>query len=177
MGTLNIHNLLTKSSANGPGKRFVLWTQGCPLRCKGCFNPKTHSINGKTFYKTSELANVINNTTGIRGVTISGGEPLMQVEEIIELLKQIRSDLDILLFSGYTLEEIEQEPVKKQILKYIDAGLFGRYEKSFSHPFIGKKLITRGNRIKAEELQPYFKTELIINDNIVITTGLFKKRT
>ncbi|MBE6450106.1 MAG: radical SAM protein [Alphaproteobacteria bacterium] len=177
MATLNIHYLLEKSSVNGPGKRFVLWTQGCPLRCKGCFNPKTHSMDGGTFYEISNLADTINKTNGIRGITISGGEPLIQVEEIIALLKQIRSDLDVLLFSGYTLAEIEQDPTKNQILKYIDAGLFGRYMETQPHPFMNKKLVIRGERIKTEELHPYLKTELIINDNIVTTTGLFKKGT
>lgn len=55
------------------GEKVVLWTQGCPLRCKGCFNPKTHSIDEGTFYEISNLVDTINKTNGIRGITISGG--------------------------------------------------------------------------------------------------------
>jgi len=41
---LNIHSILNESRANGPGKRFVIWVQGCDIACDGCFNPETHSF-------------------------------------------------------------------------------------------------------------------------------------
>ena len=172
---LNIHHILEHSSVNGPGVRAVIWTQGCPLRCQDCFNPKTHSTTGGTSYDTSELAKIINGIKKIRGLSISGGEPLIQTEALIDFLEQLNPSLDILLFSGFTLKEIEADKTKKQILEHIDAGLFGRYNHQLSHPFMGKKLVLRGNRIKADELEPYFSTELIIHKNNITITGLFKK--
>ena len=79
--------------------------------------------------------------------TLTGGEPLLQVKQVRLLLNLIRRDLDVLLFSGFTWEEIRQDTTKKQLLTQIDAALFGRYNKNLPHPFYGKKLVLNGNRI------------------------------
>ena len=65
--------------------------------------------------------------------------------------------------------------IKKNILYQVDAVLLGRYDQSLSHPFFGKKLVLNGNRIKKEELKPWLNTEIIIKDNNVEITGLYKQ--
>ena len=87
----------------------------------------------------------------------------------------IRKDLDVLLFSGFTWNEIKAATIKKQLLTQIDATLLGRYNKNLPHPFYGKKLVVNGNRIKKEELKPWLNTEIVINGNNVQITGLYKQ--
>ena len=103
---IRINNFIPSSTVNGPGKRFVIWTQGCNLNCEGCFNRKTHKLDGGFLIKISKLADLINNTKDIRGITFSGGEPLLQVNEIIKLIELVNKSLDIFIFSGYTIKEV-----------------------------------------------------------------------
>ena len=120
-----------------------------------------------------KLAAQINQTPDIRGITLSGGEPLLQPEAVARLLRLIRKDLDVLLFSGYTYEEIKADSNKMDILQQIDAALLGRYNQKLPHPFYGKKLVLKGSRIKKEELKPWLNTEVVIQGDNVQITGLY----
>lgn len=171
---IKIHHVIEKSKVNGPDTRFVIWTQGCPLNCDGCFNQATHSLDVGIDIDIKKLAILINRTKGIRGITLSGGEPLFQPGAIAKLLQLIDKKLDVLLFSGYTLDEIKADVVKNEVLQKVDAALLGRYDKNLPHPFYGKKLVLKGDRITKEELKPWLKTEIVINDNDVQITGLYK---
>ena len=173
--TIRLHHITNHSSVNGPGCRFVIWTQGCPLNCKGCFNQPTHDINGGFDMDIAQLAAQINQTSDIRGLTLSGGEPLFQANAIDKLLHLIDNRLDVLLFSGYTFEEVKADENKIKILYQTDAALLGRYNQNLTHPFYGKKLVLKGNRIKKEELKPWLKTEIIIEGDQVQITGLYKQ--
>ena len=71
---LNLARTLPRSAANGPGERFVLWVQGCPLACPGCWNPDTWAFERRDLRSVEDLAAVILATEGIEGVTFTGGE-------------------------------------------------------------------------------------------------------
>lgn len=172
---IRIHNIVENSTVNGPNNRFVIWTQGCPLGCAGCFNPLTHDINGGFDMDIEKLATQINHTSDIRGITLTGGEPLLQTNAISKLLGLIDKKLDVLLFSGYTIDEVMNDTAKKQVLHQVDAALLGRYNKQHPHPFYGKKLALNGNRINKEELSPWLNTEVIIQGTNVKITGLYKQ--
>ena len=86
-----IHSIQSMGTLDGPGVRFVIFAQGCPLRCKCCHNPDTWDPNGGKTYTPAELV-----TRALRfkeyfgkdgGVTVSGGEPLLQAEFVTELFK------------------------------------------------------------------------------------------
>lgn len=127
--------------------------------------------------RVEELAAQINATPDIRGITFTGGEPLLQAQSILAILKSVRADLDVLVFSGFTYEEAVKDPLKKDILHLVDATLLGRYNKALPHPFYGKKLVVKkGGKIKKEELNPWIKTEMIIQGETVAITGLFKQQ-
>lgn len=90
-----IHSFESFGAVDGPGIRFVIFMQGCPLKCKYCQNRDTWNINGGKEYTTSEIINkvmrckpYIDNSNG--GVTVSGGEPLLQANFIIDLFKQLK---------------------------------------------------------------------------------------
>ncbi len=93
--TGKIHSFETFGTVDGPGIRFVVFMQGCPMRCKYCHNPDTWEFSSGTEYSAEEVAAralkyksyILNGG----GVTVSGGEPLMQVEFITELFRILKS--------------------------------------------------------------------------------------
>ena len=89
--TGRVHSIQSMGTLDGPGVRFVIFLQGCPLRCKCCHNPDTWEMNGGTKYTAEELV-----AKACRfkeyfgrdgGVTVSGGEPLMQVNFVREIFE------------------------------------------------------------------------------------------
>lgn len=91
-----VHSFETGSSIDGPGIRGVIFLQGCPLRCKYCHNPDTWNMaDGKEYYVQDVLKKVLDYKTFYEasggGITVSGGEPLLQKEFLIELLKRLKS--------------------------------------------------------------------------------------
>lgn len=130
---LRIHGFIPKSLVNGPGERAVIWLQGCTLGCPGCFNPSTHDPlagNLVTIEKLFEQLYALQDR--IEGITISGGEPLQQMDPITALLKRVREEtsLSTLLFTGFRWSEIQQMPGAGRLLETLDVVLAGRYEQN-----------------------------------------------
>jgi sulfatase maturation enzyme AslB (radical SAM superfamily) len=75
---LNLARIIQRSAANGPGERFVIWVQGCPLACPGCWNPDTWAFQKRELRDTKSVVEEILSVDGIEGVTFTGGEPFMQ---------------------------------------------------------------------------------------------------
>lgn len=131
MVAVNIHAIERRSRANGPGSRFVLWFQGCSLGCPGCFNPGTHAPTSQDRRTVDVLVDeILAQGQAIEGISLSGGEPFEQPEAALALVSAVRarSELSILIFSGYTIEEIRAMPQGPAILAYIDVLVDGRYE-------------------------------------------------
>ena len=128
--SLNIHSILPLSFANGPGRRMVIWLQGCSLGCTGCFNPGTHSTAPRHLMKINDIYDrICSNANAIEGITISGGEPFQQAEGLLKLLQRVRSEtaLSILVFSGYTMPQIRDLRPGEEILDTIDVLIAGPY--------------------------------------------------
>lgn len=124
---LNLARTLRKSAANGPGERFVIWVQGCPLACPGCWNPDTWAFEDREIREVPSLIEEILGVDGIEGVTFSGGEPFMQARGLAELARALRrGGLSILVFSGYTLEELVWDAAR-ELLSLSDVLVAGRY--------------------------------------------------
>lgn len=88
-----IHSIQTLGTVDGPGIRFVVFMQGCPLRCLYCHNPDALDINSYSFIKTAdELINEYEKNKEFckGGITVTGGEPLMQIDFLIELFKKAK---------------------------------------------------------------------------------------
>ncbi len=88
-----IHSIQTLGTVDGPGIRFVVFLQGCPLRCLYCHNPDTFNINNFKFEKTSDelLYEYEKNKEFCRGgITITGGEPLLQIDFLIDFFKKAK---------------------------------------------------------------------------------------
>jgi len=83
-----IHSLESFGTVDGPGVRFVVFVQGCPMRCAYCHNPDTWEMNGGTEMEPSYIIEQYERNKGFYkggGITVTGGEPLMQVDFLIDL--------------------------------------------------------------------------------------------
>ena len=111
---------------NGPGIRTTLFVSGCTHNCEGCFNKEQQDFNyGNEFTKETEDEFIeLTKARQIRGVNILGGEPMQQVmdDTLLNLLKRIKLETDkpIWLWSGYTFEEIINNPKRAEILREVD---------------------------------------------------------
>jgi len=124
---LNVARILPRSAANGPGERFVLWVQGCPLTCPGCWNPDTWSFERRDLRSVDDLVTVILATEGIEGVTFTGGEPFAQARALAALAKRVRAaGLSVFVFTGYDLDELTR-PEHHELLAVTDVVVAGRY--------------------------------------------------
>ena len=118
----NIHSIESCGTVDGPGIRFVVFTQGCPLRCQYCHNPDTWDYNGEK--NLISVEEILKQYDGVKefcggGITVTGGEPLVQIEFVTELFKQaqqksIHTALDTsgLLFNPNNTNKIDE------LLKY-----------------------------------------------------------
>lgn len=84
-----IHSLESFGTVDGPGTRFVVFVQGCPMRCAYCHNPDTWEMNGGTLMEPSYIIEQYERNKPFYanggGLTVTGGEPLMQVDFLIDL--------------------------------------------------------------------------------------------
>lgn len=104
---IRISGTVNDSIVDGPGFRFSIFTQGCPHLCAGCQNPQTHSMDGGKLIDTQELIEAIEANPLLKGVTLTGGEPLVQPLPLIEIAKWCHEhNLDVWAYSGYTFDEI-----------------------------------------------------------------------
>lgn len=117
---------------NGTGCRVILWLQGCTHHCKGCQNPETWCFNGGKEFDAKAKDKLIEllKLPYIKGLTLSGGDPLDSYQDVYNLLvelKELFKDKDIWLYTGYTLDEIENSD-KHIVLDYIDYLIDGTYQ-------------------------------------------------
>ncbi len=127
---LRIHGFLDKSYANGPGKRAVLWVQGCPLNCPRCWNPGLQDPGGGRVVGIEFLISWLKALPDIEGLTVSGGEPTEQAAALTLLLETVRqqTDLSVLLFSGRTMARIKSITGGSRLLAAIDVLVDGPYD-------------------------------------------------
>ncbi len=121
----HIHSVDSCGSVDGPGLRFVVFTQGCPLRCLYCHNPDCQTIHGGTITTVDEIMAQIEQTKNYLrngGVTVSGGEPLMQPGFVAEIFNRchqlgLHTTLDT---SGYVAPESAKIVLKNTDLVLLD---------------------------------------------------------
>ncbi|HAO94312.1 MAG: hypothetical protein A2X93_05250 [Deltaproteobacteria bacterium GWC2_56_8] len=175
---LNIHAVIPSSRVNGPGARLVVFFQGCGRACPGCFNPETHSFGEREALLVDEIFKRLPKGQA-EGITVSGGEPFAQKEGLSLLLKGARERaLSTVVYTGFTIEELNKDEAAREALIYIDVLVDG--------PFIEQEkettLLARGssnqrlhfltNRYTEEDFIMEGKVEVIIKaDGAVVETG------
>lgn len=107
LGTCRLASYISDSIVDGPGLRLVLFTQGCPHRCRGCHNPTTHLRVGGKLQDLGELVEIYEGNPLLQGITLSGGEPMMQAGALAPFARAIRArGGDVVCYSGFTYEQI-----------------------------------------------------------------------
>lgn len=101
--------VVRESIVDGPGLRMAVFCQGCPHGCPGCHNQETHDFAGGYDCEIEKIVQAVKADPLLDGVTFSGGEPFCQPEAFFNLalaLKELRPDLNLMAYSGYTYEEL-----------------------------------------------------------------------
>lgn len=115
----------------GPSSRAVIWVQGCDFGCKGCIVPESWTRTAGEEVDISELVDWILNQPSIEGITLSGGEPMLQAEALSTLIDRIRTekDLGIMCYTGFRLEHLQKQGTasQKALLTKIDLLIDGVY--------------------------------------------------
>jgi len=99
---INVAGIYHNDLVNGPGLRTVLFLQGCPHHCKGCHNRHTWDVGVGKDFRLSELYKELTKNPMDKGITISGGEPLMQWEMLFPVVRKLKNNgYDLILYTGY----------------------------------------------------------------------------
>ena len=111
----------------GPGKRLLLFTQGCSLHCKGCVNKHLWQFGVGANITVEEVLGLCQ---GVEGITLHGGEPLDQSEGVLEIVKALKSvGKTVILFTGYQYKELSKSS-QKRAWELSDLVISGRYVES-----------------------------------------------
>ncbi len=130
---IRIAGTVQDSIVDGPGLRYVVFTQGCPHRCEGCHNPETHDFSGGRLTDTDRLYEECVENPLTRGVTFSGGEPFCQAEALYTLgVQLLEKGYHLMAYSGWTYEELLEKSSTEEyvgkLLSILDMLVDGRFE-------------------------------------------------
>jgi len=165
---MNIAHLEEYSFIYGPGCRYVIWVQGCSIHCKGCWNKEMWSFETKKEFSVNELINrILKEKEFIDGVTILGGEPFDQYNELLKLSKHIHeNELSLILYTGYEKEELKSKNYL-EIVNYIDILISGRYNEKYRNMQLG--LIGSSNQTIEFYSDRYCQNDLSETNEVEIT--------
>lgn len=156
---INLAASLRSTNALGPGNRSVLWVKGCHQRCRGCISPEWQSHEPAHLVRIETLAHelLIDNPV-VRGITFSGGEPMLQAVATTAMLRYARQNraFDVMVYSGYTLDQLllSSMPGVKDFLGEIDVLIDGPYRQELA---VSGKLFGSSNQqvhFLSDRIQP-----------------------
>ena len=124
---LRLHTRASPIHTLGPYARYGIWVQGCGRRCDGCITPEAQSLDGGYEMEVEELCREILREPSLEGITISGGEPYLQADALVELIEMLRlsADLGVIVYTGNCYEQIQGE----RLTALCDAIIDGPYRK------------------------------------------------
>ena len=128
MATISILDIVEDTTVDGPGFRTTVYCAGCPNRCPGCHNPQSWDMANGHEVDVKDILKVIL-ADPFADVTFSGGDPMYQPVGFTELAKAIkeRSTKNIWCYTGYLFEDLLNNLQQKELLKYIDVLVDGRF--------------------------------------------------
>ncbi|MEH1780344.1 MAG: 4Fe-4S single cluster domain-containing protein [Nostoc sp.] len=128
---LNIAEICPATHTLGPGQRFVIWVQGCCFSCRNCISPEWIPQKQAILVEPVQLGDYILSVPCTEGLTVSGGEPMLQASALSELFAHLRQrfDISIICYTGFTLEHLraKSNPAIDQVLTLIDVLIDGEY--------------------------------------------------
>ena len=154
---VNTAMVVPRTEAEGPGLRFAIWGQGCPLRCPGCCNPEMLAFVPRTARRPSDLVEEAVRA-GVEGVSFLGGEPFAQAEGFAAVAEGVQArGLTVMVFSGYPLKVLRARPdeASRRLLAATDLLVDGPYieaERTTDRRWIGSA--NQGLRFLTDRYQP-----------------------
>ena len=104
---IRIAGVEPESIVDGPGYRFAVFVQGCPHACPGCHNPETHDFEGGKLVDTEEIIAHLGKNPLVRGLTLSGGEPMLKAQALLGVAKAAKArGMNVWCYTGYTYEQL-----------------------------------------------------------------------
>lgn len=131
----HICGYLPESITDGIGLRSVLFFSGCKHRCKGCHNPSSWNFTAGEAFDEKRQYQIIKEICSnplIDGITLSGGDPFFSAADVSIFVDRIKekAGMNIWIYSGFTYEEIMEDPVKKELLVKCDVLVDGKFDQS-----------------------------------------------
>ncbi|MEM7066949.1 MAG: 4Fe-4S single cluster domain-containing protein [Cyanobacteria bacterium P01_B01_bin.77] len=149
---LNIMGYVNRSEVNGPGRRAVVWVQGCLRQCPGCFNPDSWSFENNQLVSIDDLVRRILSDPDNEGVTFSGGEPFWQAAALAEVARRVKAKgLNVMSFSGFTLTELQANNAPQgaqDLLDQLDILIDGPYVESLAIHEPTSPVSSRNQRVR-----------------------------
>lgn len=159
-----------ESISNGIGWRAVLFVSGCPHNCPGCHNKIAQDYNYGTEFNKEEIINKICENSILKGITISGGEPLCkenipEVLDFIKSVKQVKPNFNVWCYSGYTLEQLEErnDEITKETLNEIDVLVDGRFMMEKKNPTL---------KFRGSENQRILDVQKCLQENKIVQVAI-----
>ena len=104
---IRVAGLVPESFVDGEGIRFAIFMQGCLRHCEGCHNPETHALDGGKLIDTAEIVAAIKRNRLLNGITLTGGEPFLQIDAATELARAAKNlGLNVWCYTGFTFETL-----------------------------------------------------------------------
>ncbi|GGM32144.1 anaerobic ribonucleoside-triphosphate reductase-activating protein [Paraliobacillus quinghaiensis] len=126
---MKVMNIIHDSVVDGDGLRTVIFFAGCPHFCEGCHNPASWNIRNGTEMTVDQVVEEVA-TNPLTDVTLSGGEPFFQAEEVAQVARRLKElGKHIWAYSGYTLEQLQhsEDKAKRKLLSYCDVLVDGPF--------------------------------------------------
>ena len=161
---IRIFGFTEDSIVDGPGLRLAVFTQGCTRACPGCHNPDSSPLDSGTLMDTGEILAKLQANPLQSGITLSGGEPLLQAEACHALAEGAHAlGKSVWLYTGYTWEELleTRDPAHLALIKTCDVLVDGPFlleQRTVELPFRGspnQRLIDVQASLSSGEIIPY----------------------
>ena len=189
---MRVARILYPVTVLGPGRRIAVWVAGCKKRCKGCANPELWENGDFPEIELSALKRAIDGLMEkanyeVDGITISGGEPFDQPEELLDFVEYLNEKTeDILIFSGHKKVGLEQQEVSRRVLEKIAILVDGEYIEEENKGEVLRGSANQGIHILKETFRERYDTYLKDNEGKllvenfrvsdgVIAVGIHKK--
>lgn len=138
---IRIAGIEPESVVDGEGIRFAVFMQGCLRNCRGCHNPATHALDGGKIVDTAEIIDAFSKNPLLTGITLTGGEPMLQIPAALELARAAKKlGQNVWCYTGYRYEELSANAA--ELLKNVDVLVDGEYleeQRDLELPFRGSK--------------------------------------
>lgn len=141
MKKLRILGTYKETVVDGEGLRYSIYFAGCTHACKGCHNKESWCPDNGTLITEEYLDKIINEINSnplLDGITLSGGDPLYNPEEMLEIIKYLKekTGMNIWLYTGYTIEELRKDNKRMAVLEFADTLVDGKFIQKLYDPLL-----------------------------------------